>query len=221
MLEVVSLLIEPSPPVCVAANMDVDSSGLPIAAEYVDDPAVVSGHCHHDAWSGHQDMILALVDDLELTPNSITRISSKYSLDALRNLGHDPISPGGSSADDSEGRALEVFRVKFHRAIDVIAMHIVFDVAGVELLIRHWQSFAVDQDLYFEPSIWSWKSFAKLADTSQFLSLLQKCSGTAPEVGGSACLATSEVAPDAAVGSCSWVKGIYCKCPMLCGDLLL
>ncbi|GMH07522.1 hypothetical protein Nepgr_009362 [Nepenthes gracilis] len=36
MPEAVSLLIEPSPPVCVAANMDVDSSGLPIVAEFVD-----------------------------------------------------------------------------------------------------------------------------------------------------------------------------------------
>ncbi|GMH29443.1 hypothetical protein Nepgr_031286 [Nepenthes gracilis] len=36
MLEVVSLLSEPSPPICEAANMGVAYAGLAIAAEYVD-----------------------------------------------------------------------------------------------------------------------------------------------------------------------------------------
>ncbi|GMH06251.1 hypothetical protein Nepgr_008091 [Nepenthes gracilis] len=95
-----SLLIEPIPPVCSVANTDVASSGLPIVVESADDPAVVSAHSHHDAWSGHHDMDPALVDDPDLTPNSITLLSSKYSLDASSNLRHDTISPEGSSADD-------------------------------------------------------------------------------------------------------------------------
>ncbi|GMH21330.1 hypothetical protein Nepgr_023172 [Nepenthes gracilis] len=120
--EVATNMMEPISPVCAVATMDVVCSGLPTVAESVDDPAAVSAYSLHDAQFGHHDMAPVLVDDLDLTPNSITRLSSKYSLDTLSNVEHDTISLEGSLAGVCEGRALDASRVKFHRAIDVTAM---------------------------------------------------------------------------------------------------
>ncbi|GMH01048.1 hypothetical protein Nepgr_002887 [Nepenthes gracilis] len=84
---------------CAVAATNVVSSGLPTEAVSEDDPDVVPAHILHEARSGRHDMAPALVADLDLTPNSITRLSNKYAMDASSNVGHDIISPGGSLAD--------------------------------------------------------------------------------------------------------------------------
>ncbi|GMH27869.1 hypothetical protein Nepgr_029712 [Nepenthes gracilis] len=102
--------------------MDAVPSGLPIESEFEEDPAVDSSHSAHDARFVHHDMAPALEVDLELTPNSITRLLSKYSLDASSIVGPDIISPKGSLAGFREGHALDAFRVKYHSAKAVIVM---------------------------------------------------------------------------------------------------
>ncbi|GMH13004.1 hypothetical protein Nepgr_014845 [Nepenthes gracilis] len=69
-------MMKPLFPVCVMAAMEAVSFSLPIEAESKEDPAVVSAHSPHDAQFAHHDMAPALDADLDLTPNSITRLSS-------------------------------------------------------------------------------------------------------------------------------------------------
>ncbi|GMH19883.1 hypothetical protein Nepgr_021724 [Nepenthes gracilis] len=111
----------------LGAAMDVVSFGLPTVAEFEDDPAVDSSHSPHDALYLHHVKAPALEVDLDLTPNSITRLSSKYSLDATSLVGPDTITPRGSLADFREGQALdaprvEPFQTSYRSAKDVIAM---------------------------------------------------------------------------------------------------
>ncbi|GMH21367.1 hypothetical protein Nepgr_023209 [Nepenthes gracilis] len=115
-------VLESAFPVCAVAAMDVVPSRLPTEALFEVDLAVVSAHILHDTRYGRHDMASALEDNLDLTPNSIIRLSSKYSLDASINVGNDTISPGGSLADVCVGQALDASKVKFYCAIGVIAM---------------------------------------------------------------------------------------------------
>ncbi|GMH07498.1 hypothetical protein Nepgr_009338 [Nepenthes gracilis] len=87
----------------LGAAMDVVSSGLPTEDEFEDDPAVDSSHSPHDAHYVHHDKAPALELDLDLTPNSITHLSSKYSLDAAVLEGLNTITPKGSSGRRSRG----------------------------------------------------------------------------------------------------------------------
>ncbi|GMH11746.1 hypothetical protein Nepgr_013587 [Nepenthes gracilis] len=81
----------------------------------------------HDAHYAHHVKAPALEVDLDLTPNSITHLSSKYSLDAAGLVGPDTITPRGSLADVREGRALdaprvESFQTSYRSAKDMIAI---------------------------------------------------------------------------------------------------
>ncbi|GMH19868.1 hypothetical protein Nepgr_021709 [Nepenthes gracilis] len=111
----------------LGAAMDAVSFGFPTVAEFEDDPVVDSSHSPHDALNVHHVKAPALEVDLDLTPNSITRLSSKYSLDVASHVGPDTITPRGSLADFREGRALdaprvESFQTSYRSAKDVIAM---------------------------------------------------------------------------------------------------
>ncbi|GMH19228.1 hypothetical protein Nepgr_021069 [Nepenthes gracilis] len=91
-------MMEPAFPGCAMVATDVVSSGLLIEAMSEED---------HVARYGHHDMAPDLVADLDLTPDSITCLSSKYSLDASSNVGHDTISPEDSLANVREGQDLD------------------------------------------------------------------------------------------------------------------
>ncbi|GMH07478.1 hypothetical protein Nepgr_009318 [Nepenthes gracilis] len=90
--------------------MDAVSSGLPTEAEFEDDPAVDSSHSPRDAHYVHHDKAPALEVDLDLTPNSITRLSSKYSLAAAGLERPDTITPSGSSGRRSRGPGTDCFQ---------------------------------------------------------------------------------------------------------------
>ncbi|GMH25246.1 hypothetical protein Nepgr_027089 [Nepenthes gracilis] len=102
-------------------HVDFVPSCLPPEPGFVRDHAVDSPLSPLDVPVIHHDLT-PLEVDLDNTPNSISCITIKYSLDTSSNIGPESISLRGSLADSPVGQHPVVPGVKFYKAMDVTAM---------------------------------------------------------------------------------------------------
>ncbi|GMH31681.1 hypothetical protein Nepgr_033525 [Nepenthes gracilis] len=74
-----TIMVEPFFPACEVVALDAIPSSVPTDSKLGDEPAVSAYHSPQDGQFIHHDSAPALVVDLDLTPNSISHLSSKYS----------------------------------------------------------------------------------------------------------------------------------------------
>ncbi|GMH24168.1 hypothetical protein Nepgr_026011 [Nepenthes gracilis] len=99
---------------CDAAAVDLVPPCLPPEQGSVVDTAVEPSISPLDAQVSHHDLSTAIKVDLNNTPNSISRLSRKYSLDTSSIMGFDSSSPSDSLPDIRVGQTPVVSRVKYY-----------------------------------------------------------------------------------------------------------
>ncbi|GMH29449.1 hypothetical protein Nepgr_031292 [Nepenthes gracilis] len=106
-----SIMLNPTSPDDAKADLDSVPSSLPLEPEFARGQAV-SPPSPLDVPIIHHDLTPLDVDP-DSTPNTISRITMKYSLNTSNNLGHESSSPKEMSAASPLGKHLDIPKVKY------------------------------------------------------------------------------------------------------------